>query len=157
ILTAMHHLGSTTRTFVVAVRDRIELGGYRSSCVGTCDWEASNATGQPGIGMEIGLAADRRLVNRVMARVLGGEAVPHAPEWLRQGIVEYFSGFDIVPGRADVQIGVPDRWLQVSRSPLAMASVFACTTDCGTREFDAASWTLFTMLINDHYDRFQEL
>ncbi|HEX8108061.1 MAG TPA: hypothetical protein VF516_10065 [Kofleriaceae bacterium] len=90
ILTAMNNLGSRTRTFVIAVRDRIELGGYRSSCVGSCDWDAHNPTGQPGLGLEIDVA-DRNVINRAMARLLSVEVIAHPPEWLSQGIVEYFN------------------------------------------------------------------
>jgi hypothetical protein len=155
ILTAMNNLGSRTRTFVIAVRDRIELGGYRSSCVGTCDWDAHNPTGQPGLGLEINVA-DRKVINRAMAHVLSVEVIAHPPEWLSQGIVEYFSTFDVVPGRAYAEIGAPDSWLQVSRSTLPTARVFACTDGYKSREFDATSWAMFSMLINDHYDRFNE-
>lgn len=140
---------------MVAVRDRIELGGYWSSCVGTCDWDAHNPTGQPGFGLEINVA-DRNVINRVMARLLSAEVIAHPPEWLSQGIVEYFSTFDLVPGRAYAEIGAPESWLQVPRYTLPTARAFACTDGDNSRAFGATSWAMFSMLINDHYDRLNE-
>jgi hypothetical protein len=153
ILTALSP-ASRTRVFVIALRDRLEVGDYRPVNVEASAWDADNPTGHPGILMAADDVDHKHVANHEMAHVFSFEVVAHQPAWLAEGIAQYFDTFDVSSGRADVTIGIPRgdhlRFL-ASRYPLPAADLFSCKVGCGDDQFYATSWAVFSLLVDHHH------
>lgn len=157
ILAAMRNPGSRTRTFVIALRDRLEADEYLRVNSEAMAWDADNPTGQPGILMAADDGNRRIVANHEMAHVFSFEVVAHQPRWLSEGIAQYFEAFALSADRTEVRLGVPrgDRLYFLStRYPLPTADLFSCKVGCGDSQFYATSWAVFSVLLNHHYAQF---
>jgi hypothetical protein len=157
IASAMGAPASRAMAFVVSVRSTRERAVYVALDFVGVAWGPHNPTGQPGIL----IAADHNdrdhVVSHELAHVVTLGWFANLPPWLSEGIATYFEMVDVDNDDTSVKIGVPrpDRGdILRGRLVLTVPDMFACTSDrCKDGTFYAASWAVFTLLLNQHYDQ----
>jgi uncharacterized protein DUF1570 len=156
LLTAMHHVSSKVRAFVIALRSGRETGEYLSGDTIAVAWDERNPTGQPGILLAADSEDHEHVVSHELTHVISYGFLKNQPHWLAEGIATYFE-MDLELGERSVQIGLPrgDRAAALLQSrPLAAAKLFACEKlSCMDGRFYATSWALFSFLLNQRFDQ----
>lgn len=152
------HTSSSISAFVIAVRDRIELGEYEDvGAVGSA-WSSDNLTGQPGMFF----AADNindQVAEHELAHVISGEIAAYQPPWLAEGIASYFETMQLRVQPGMMWVGVPrgDR-LQflLNNFPVRAEDLFDCgrPLECKGEAFYATSWALVAFLLDRHPEVF---
>jgi hypothetical protein len=157
LLTAMNHVSSKVRAFVIALGSERETGVYLSENIIAVAWDERNPTGQPGILLAADSEDREHVVSHELTHVISFGFLKNQPHWLAEGIATYFEMVDLELGERSVQIGIPrgDRAAVLLQSrPLAIARLFACQElRCMDGRFYATSWALFSFLINQRFDQ----
>lgn len=157
LLTAMNHVSSKVRAFVIALRSGRETSEYLSGDTIAVAWDERNPTGQPGILLAADSEDREHVVSHELTHVISYGFLKNQPHWLAEGIATYFEMVDLELGERSVQIGLPrgDRAAALLQSrPLAATRLFACQKlSCMDGQFYATSWALFSFLLNQRFDQ----
>jgi hypothetical protein len=157
VVNTMRQASSKARSFVIALRSAREVAAYVPSQFVAVAWDAQNPTRQPGILLATEVDDSEHVVNHELTHVISFGIIRNQPHWLGEGIASYFEMADFEPGKTSVQIGIPRedhaRTLQEQSQP-SVAKVFACEDSrCMDERFYAASWALFSFLLNERHDQ----
>ena len=156
IASAMGKVASRAMAFVIAVRSTRERAVYVPLDFVGVAWGPQNPTGQPGIFLNADYKDRDHVVSHELAHVVSLGWFANLPSWLDEGIGTYFEMVDVDTDDTSVKIGIPreDRGeLLRNRLLITVPELFAChEARCKDAVFYAASWAVFTLLLNEHYD-----
>jgi hypothetical protein len=148
---------SSLSAFVIAVRDRIELGEYQHFGYVGSAWDSDNMTGQPGMFFAADDVVDD-VVPHEVAHVISREIAAYQPAWLAEGIATYFETMQPLAQTGVLRVGVPrgDRLrFLLNRFPVNAEDLFGCDRrKCQDYAFYATSWATVAFLLDRHPETF---
>lgn len=157
IASAMGQVSSRATAFVISLRGARERAVYVPLGFVGVAWGPHNPTGQSGILINADYKDDDHVVSHELAHVVSLAWFANLPGWLNEGIATYFEMVDVDNDDTSVKIGIPrsDRGDVLRRRLLiSVPELFGCSSDrCKDDSFYAASWAVFTLLLNEHYDQ----
>jgi hypothetical protein len=157
IASAMGNAASRAMAFVISLRSTRERAVYMPLEFVGMAWGPRNPTGQPGILLNADYKDRDHIVSHELAHVVSLGWFANLPPWLNEGIATYFEMVDVDTDDTSVKIGIPrsDRGdVLRGRLLLTVPELFACREErCTDNVFYAASWAVFTLLLNEHYDQ----
>lgn len=156
IASAMGKAASRAMAFVISVRSTRERAVYVPLDFVGVAWGPHNPTGQAGIFLNADYKDRDHVVSHELAHVVSLAWFANLPGWLTEGIGTYFEMVDVDTDDTSVKIGIPrsDRGDMLRQQLLiTVPQLFACRESrCMDGTFYAASWAVFTLLLNEHYD-----
>ena len=158
-------LPTAGRSFVIALRDRYEVGAYVPEQFEAFSWPGGNPLRQPVIVFpaDVDEKTDHVIAHE-LTHVISHVIIHDQPPWFAEGIAEFFETVTLDADRAVVDVGEP-RKQQISEvrhlSLVPGDALFACTKlECRDERFYMTAGLLFTYLANAHPTelvRFEEL
>lgn len=158
IASAMGKASSRATAFVISVRSARERAVYVPAEFVGVAYGPDNPTGQSGILINADYKDDDHVVSHELAHVVSLGWFANLPPWVNEGIATYFEMVDVDNDDTSVKIGIPrsDRGDLIlhGRFVISVPDVFACyERRCMDDAFYAASWAVFTLLLNEHYEQ----
>lgn len=158
---AMNRTEQKERIFVVALQNEREMAAFRPSMVTAFAWPNSNPSSAPGIALPANLSEEGELVmNHELAHAISYAIIPYQPRWLAEGLAGYFEMGTLDPDTRTATIGAPrPELLMVLRrhGPQSARELFSCDEKyCTGEDFYVSSWALFSYLLNEHFEQFNE-
>ena len=152
---AFPDLPTQGRSFVIALRDTLELREYAPQGVLAFAWIEDKMLRHPSIV----LAADTddndgHVIAHELTHVISFEVLHHQPRWFAEGFAEFFETVNLDPERAvvDVGEGLPKIMLSLQRFGVEpVRDMWACTQlACADARFYNTAWAVMSYLANEH-------
>ncbi|HSN24839.1 MAG TPA: DUF1570 domain-containing protein [Kofleriaceae bacterium] len=143
------------KIIVVAFDTLDELHEYIPAQFIAYAMSASSLVRQPVIVLAgESLDEDRGIVTHELAHVITYNVIHTQPPWFAEGIAGYFETVRLDEGRANLDIGVPNKghlYVLHHEGITPTSQLFACDRyECEDDKFYATTWALFTYLLEEH-------
>jgi hypothetical protein len=146
---------ATGRSFVLALRDREEVGVFVPKQFVAYSWANGGAIRQPLILIPSNVEGeDATVVTHELSHVISYYVIRNQPRWFAEGLANFFATVRLDPDQARGDVGKPLDYI-VSRlrtnRPTPVATMIACNrNECMDDMFYATAWAMFTFLANTY-------
>lgn len=145
---------SDVRSFVIALRDRKEVGEFLPPSFTSYAWGGDGVLPLPIVLIPADTdGADQYIITNMLAFVIASGATRNQPEWFAAGLGEFFATVRADPDRTTADIGAPLDYIAAHLRmypPTPAAKVFSCKTDaCKDVMFYATAWAFLAYLVHE--------